>query len=188
MKIMGLEIPKVIMKLCKPAQFYLALSLISAIIYLISMLRMNDVVIESEPEGGHVHHYTFGGFVIKVLFTILWVYLLNYICQFKYGKKISWFIVLLPFFFMGIMLLGMIIATSYLALQNKKKQELHRELSIHKKKVIEKENELKKSQQPRVNQPSKEPLIEGFQISGYKNGDLAGANLDDSVSRGQILS
>ena len=45
---------------------------------------------------------------------------------------------------MGIMLLGMIIATSYLALQNKKKQELHRELSIHKKKVIEKENELKK--------------------------------------------
>ena len=63
-----------------------------------------------------------------MIFTILWIYLLNYICQFKYGKKIAWFIVLLPFFFMGLMLIGLMCAVSFIALQSTKNKELQKKI------------------------------------------------------------
>ena len=128
MKILGLPIPDMIMKMCKPAQVYLILSLISMTLYLISMLNVHDKVLDVEPEGEGIHYYTLSGLVIKVIFTILWIYLLNYICQFKYGKKIAWFIVLLPFFFMGLMLIGLMCAVSFIALQSTKNKELQKKL------------------------------------------------------------
>ena len=100
MKILGFTIPDMIMKLCKPAQVYLILSLIGVVLYVISMLDVHDKILQAEPEGEGIHRYTMGGLLLNILFTIVWVFLLNYICQFKYGKKIAWFIVLLPFFFM----------------------------------------------------------------------------------------
>ena len=128
MKILGITIPDMIMKLCKPAQVYLILSLISLTLYVVSMLNVHDQVLEVEPEGEGIHHYTLSGLVVKMIFTILWIYLLNYICQFKYGKKIAWFIVLLPFFFMGLMLIGLIYAVSFFALQNGKNKELQKKI------------------------------------------------------------
>ena len=88
---------------------------------------MNETVLEAEPEGGGIQHYTFFGLVIKILFTILWIYILNYICQFKHGKKIAWFIVLLPFFFMGLMLIGLLCAVSFISLQTQKAKTLKKE-------------------------------------------------------------
>ena len=129
MKILGLPIPDMIMKMCKPAQVYLILSLISLTLYVISMLNVHDKVLEAEPEGGGIHHYTLSGLVIKIIFTVLWIYLLNYICQFKYGKKIAWFIVLLPFFFMGLMLIGLLCAVSFIALQSTKNKELQKKIN-----------------------------------------------------------
>lgn len=128
MKILGITIPDMIMNLCKPAQVYLILSLISLTLYVISMLNVHDQVLEVEPEGEGIHHYTLSGLVVKMIFTILWIYLLNYICQFKYGKKIAWFIVLLPFFFMGLMLIGLMCAVSFIALQSTKNKELQKKL------------------------------------------------------------
>ena len=128
MKVLGIPIPEMIMKLCKPAQVYLILSLISLTLYLISMLNVHDQVLEVEPEGEGIHHYTLSGLVVKMIFTILYIYILNYICQFKYGKKIAWFIVLLPFFFMGIMLIGLMCAISFIALQSTKNKELQKKL------------------------------------------------------------
>ena len=129
MKIAGFKLPDMITKLCKPAQVYLLLSLISVMFYLASMLDVNDKVLEAEPEGEGIHHYTSGGLVVKIMFTILWIYLLNYICQFKYGKKIAWFIVLLPFFFMALMLIGLLCAVSFIALQTSKNKILKKELN-----------------------------------------------------------
>ena len=129
MKILGFPIPDMIMKLCKPAQVYLILSLISLTLYVISMLNVHDQVLEVEPEGEGIHHYTLSGLVVKMIFTILWIYLLNYICQFKYGKKIAWFIVLLPFFFMGLMLIGLMCAVSFIALQSSKNKELQKKIN-----------------------------------------------------------
>jgi len=128
MKILGFPVPDMIMKLCKPAQVYLILSLISLTLYFVSMLNVHDQVLEVEPEGEGIHHYTLSGLVIKLIFTILWIYLLNYICQFKYGKKIAWFIVLLPFFFMGLMLIGLMCAVSFIALQSTKNKELQKKI------------------------------------------------------------
>jgi len=128
MKILGSPVPDMIMKLCKPAQVYLILSLISLTLYVISMLNVHDQVLEVEPEGEGIHHYTLSGLVVKMIFTILWIYLLNYICQFKYGKKIAWFIVLLPFFFMGLMLIGLMCAVSFIALQSTKNKELQKKI------------------------------------------------------------
>ena len=150
MKILGFTIPDMIMKLCKPAQVYLILSLISLTLYVVSMLNVHDQVLEVEPEGGGIHHYTLSGLVVKMIFTILWIYLLNYICQFKYGKKIAWFIVLLPFFFMGLILIGLIYAVSFIALQNGKNKELQKKIDS-KPKLME----------PKVKQEErKEPLSE----------------------------
>jgi len=124
MKLLGFKIPDLIMKLCKPAQVYLVLSLISVLFYLVSMSDVNNKVLEAEPDGEGIHRYTSGGLVVNLMFTILWIYLLNYICQFKYGKKIAWFIVLLPFFFMGLMLIGLLCAVSFIALQTSKNKIL----------------------------------------------------------------
>jgi len=136
MKILGFPIPGMIMKLCKPAQVYLILSLIGLVIYIISMLNVHDTVLEVEPKGEGIHDYTISGLVINIIFTIIWIYLLNYICKFKYGVKISWFIVLLPFLFMGLMLFGMICAISFISLQSKKFKDLEKKVNKSDDKII----------------------------------------------------
>ena len=153
MKVLGIPIPEMIMKLCKPAQVYLVLSLISVVLYLISMFDVHNKVLEAEPEGDGIHQYTTGGLFINVFFTIVWIWLLNYICQYKYGKKIAWFIVLLPFFFMGLMLIGMLCAISFITLQTSKNRELQ-------KKLKEKENMYDKPSNQLNNQPMKKPISE----------------------------
>ena len=94
-------------------------------------------ILKAEPNSDGVHQYTYTGLFIKIVFTVLWIYILNYICKFKYGKKIAWFIVLLPFFFMGLMLIGTMCALSFIALQTENKKKLQKEL-----------NEFKKNNQP----------------------------------------
>jgi len=155
MKILGLPIPDTIMKMCKPAQVYLILSLISMTLYLISMLNVHDKVLDVEPEGEGIHYYTLSGLVIKVIFTILWIYLLNYICQFKYGKKIAWFIVLLPFFFMGLMLIGMLCAVSFIALQSTKNKDLQKKLYSQPKMAPKMEPKME-PQRPKI-EPQRQP-------------------------------
>lgn len=124
MKLLGVEVPKVISELCTPAQVYLILSVIAQVAYLSTMIYTNNVVVEAEPEGGHIHHYTFLGLIVNIIFAVLWVALLNYICQFKYGNKISWFLVLFPIIFFVIMFVGLISAASFIALQNVKNKAL----------------------------------------------------------------
>ena len=138
MKILGVKVPPIIADLCKPAQFYLFLSLISVVLYIVSMYNIHDTVLQAEPSSEGIHHYTYTGLFIKVIFTILWIYILNYICKFKYGKKIAWFVVLLPFFFMGLMLIATMCALSFIALQTENKKKLQKEL-----------NEFKKNNQPK---------------------------------------
>jgi hypothetical protein len=123
-----MKLPSEITKLCMPAKVYLFLSLISVLFYLISMFNINTTIVSADPEGDGVHNYTMMGLLLKLFFTILWVLLLNYICKFKYGKKIAWFIVLLPFFFMGLMLIGVMCAVSFIALQTDKVKGLQQQL------------------------------------------------------------
>lgn len=92
--------------LCNPAKFYLILTTISIIIYVISMINMKDKLSIFKKSETSIHNYTISGLIMKIIFTIFWVYLLNYICNFnKYGVKIAWVIVLLPIIFLFILVL-----------------------------------------------------------------------------------
>jgi hypothetical protein len=124
MKLLGVDVTKVISELCTPAQVYLILSVFAQLLYLSSMIYTNNAVVEAEPEGGHIHHYTFLGLIVNIIFAVLWVALLNYICQFKYGNKISWFLVLLPIIFLVIIFVALFWAASFILLQNVKNKEL----------------------------------------------------------------
>ena len=73
MKILGFKVPDMIMNLCRPAQVYLIISLISLTIYVISMLSVHEQVLEVEPEGEGIHHYTLGGLVVKTIFIKLYL-------------------------------------------------------------------------------------------------------------------
>ena len=123
-----MKIPSIINNLCMPAKVYLVLSIISIILYMTSMYNIHDTIIEADPEGGGVEQYTHHGLIMNIIFTIVWIIILNYICQFKYGNKIAWFIVLLPFFFMGLMLIGVMCALSFIALQTERTKLLKNEL------------------------------------------------------------
>jgi len=111
-------------KLCDPAKLYLVLSLISVFFYMISLESANTTLKESDDEHGGIRHYTFIGLFMKVCFTLLWVYILNYLCKYKWGKRIAWFVVLLPFFIMGLIIVGVLCAVSVLAIQSQKIKRL----------------------------------------------------------------
>ena len=114
-------------KLCDPAKLYLVLSLISVFFYVMSMESANSTLKESDDEHEGIHHYTFMGLLMKIFFTLLWVYILNYLCKYKWGKRIAWFVVLLPFFIMGLFVVGMLCAVSVMAIQSQKIKKLENE-------------------------------------------------------------
>ena len=111
-------------KLCDPAKLYLVLSLLSVFFYIMSMESANSTLKESDDEHEGIHHYTFMGLIMKIFFTLLWVYILNYLCKYKWGKRIAWFVVLLPFFIMGLFVVGMLCAVSVMAIQSQKIKKL----------------------------------------------------------------
>ena len=115
---------KMFNKLCDPAKLYLVLSLISVFFYVMSMESANSTLKESDDEHEGIHHYTFMGLLMKIFFTLLWVYILNYLCKYKWGKRIAWFVVLLPFFIMGLIIIGMLCAVSVMAIQSQKIKKL----------------------------------------------------------------
>ena len=107
------DLLKIYKDLCSPAKVYLILSFITVILYIISMFHIDEHVvhIESISNGKPVevtstHGYTVSGLVITVLYSLLWVYILNHICSLKYGTKIAWILVLLPILlFIGIIVI-----------------------------------------------------------------------------------
>ena len=85
---------QVIKKLCTPAYVYLVISVVAMIILMIQ-------------NGGNTNKYSMGCFhckvpstamvfIFKILSIALWTFVLNCICKAGY-KKVSWFLVLLPF-------------------------------------------------------------------------------------------
>tara|TARA_Y100000768_G_C23935509_1_gene662344 strand:+ start:145 stop:525 length:381 start_codon:yes stop_codon:yes gene_type:complete len=88
------------------------------------MESANSTLKESDDEHEGIHHYTFMGLIMKIFFTLLWVYILNYLCKYKWGKRIAWFVVLLPFFIMGLIIVGMLCAVSVMAIQSQKIKKL----------------------------------------------------------------
>jgi hypothetical protein len=73
-------------KLCTPAQVYLVIAVLAA---LLALLNRNSV--------SHV--------VVNLLFALVWTYILSWLCQQGY-ESLSWFLVLLPYIILLLGILG----------------------------------------------------------------------------------
>ena len=85
-------------KMCDPAKLYLLLSFASVIVYLIHFVKQGKR--PSVQELG-----------MQVIVMFIWTFILNKVCTFKYGVKISWVLVALPIVFMilGLLLMFFIV-------------------------------------------------------------------------------
>ena len=94
MKLSVNNVKKKFNKLCVPAQFYLVLSLLGFVLYIIRMLEHKNKL------------KTASGLIIQVLIALIWTYILNWVCSAKYGEGIAWLLIFLPFImFFGILIL-----------------------------------------------------------------------------------
>ena len=98
MKLSVATMKKQFNKLCDPSQFYLVLSLFSLVVYLINMFDHDDKA------------NTMIGIVIQFVVVLVWTCVLNWVCSFKHGSKISWFLVFLPL----IMTIGLLLVIYHL--------------------------------------------------------------------------
>ena len=98
MKLSVATMKKQFNKLCDPSQFYLVLSLVSLIVYLLNMFDHDDKA------------NTVIGIVIQFVVVLVWTCVLNWVCSFKHGSKISWFLVFLPL----IMTIGLLLVIYHL--------------------------------------------------------------------------
>jgi len=91
-------------KLCKPAQFYLLISLVSYTLILIQNLASpNQFCLGSYScESNNTPLIMIG----QLIYIAFWTWLLNLIC--KINTSISWVIVLLPFVLFFIILLALL--------------------------------------------------------------------------------
>ena len=93
MKLSVATMKKQFHKLCSPSQFYLILSLIGLVMYLVNMLEHKNKM------------NTASGLVMQVVVVVIWTCILNWVCSVKYGEKIAWTLVFLPFImFIGILI------------------------------------------------------------------------------------
>jgi len=83
------------MTLCNPAMLYLILSIIVILMGLSAQVQV-------------------GVFVVKLIWMVVWVYILNLLCSKGY-TTVSWVLVLLPFILIAFMALMMLEVTMRLA-------------------------------------------------------------------------
>jgi succinate-acetate transporter protein len=74
-------------KLCDPAKLYLLLSFSSILLYIVHLVKQGSLPKVTELS-------------MQVLVLVVWTVILNKVCSFKYGVKISWVLVALPIVFM----------------------------------------------------------------------------------------
>jgi hypothetical protein len=75
--------------LCNPAKLYLILSILAIIIMMTKKMKMMAVV-------------------FKILFSLFFVYVLNFICK-KGFKTLAWILVILPYFFLFLAMTNLLV-------------------------------------------------------------------------------
>lgn len=134
---MKLDILKMFNKLCDPAKFYVMISLASVIVYMVHFV-INSNKLHSIKELG-----------LQVLLMFIWTLILNKVCSFKYGEKISWVLVFLPIILMVVL---MILAFKMIDELDLTKDDIHKLLDKSNKNLGVSEDE--------------EDELEGFQGCG----------------------
>jgi len=104
-------------KLCTPAKLYFLLSTISVIFYLFAMVSLNDNYVKSEKDENGIHNFTLLGLVVKVFFIVIWIAVLNWLCSKgkNWGRRLAWFLVLVPLLFFGLMIFALVLLGAMMA-------------------------------------------------------------------------
>ena len=79
-----MDLKKEFNKLCDPAKFYLLISFASVVVYIVHLMGKNR------------NKYSYQQLTVHVVLMVVWTLILNKVCSFKYGVKISWLLVFLP--------------------------------------------------------------------------------------------
>ena len=106
-----MELKKNFNKLCDPAKFYLLISLASVVVYIVHLM------------GKSRRKYSYKQLGIHVVLMVLWTLVLNKVCSFKYGVKISWLLVFLPILLLIVMMFFLVKMMDQLDLN---KHDLHK--------------------------------------------------------------
>jgi predicted PurR-regulated permease PerM len=80
-------------KLCTPARLYFVIAIISSVVALLSKVTLLAVF-------------------FKLVFAFIWTYILGWLCKKGYDS-LSWFLVLLPYIFMLLAIIGIMHLTKY---------------------------------------------------------------------------
>ena len=105
-----MNIGKQIKMLCSPAKVYFLLSTLT----ILGILSQNSLRSKKYVVGHHevdIPHMNIWFFVCKFLIVIVWTYILQELCKNGY-KNISWFLVLMPYFFMFLAIGALIVVFS----------------------------------------------------------------------------
>jgi hypothetical protein len=98
--------PRKIRDLCAPSMLYFIISIISLIVAILMNLGHNNKLVLGSYSMSVVNTTLI--FVIKLIFILLWTWILNLIC--KDGHEvISWILVFLPFIAMFLCILAMMV-------------------------------------------------------------------------------
>ena len=104
-----MKLPKVIDDLCQPAYVYFILVSISLLLYVYILFD------QSTRLDINVKEYTQKGFLVNLVISIVWIYILDQLCKISpLGKKFAWFFVLLPFLIISLFIIGFSCSLSYM--------------------------------------------------------------------------
>ena len=117
-----MDLKKEFNKLCDPAKFYLLISLASVVVYVVHLMGKNR------------QQYSYKQLAIHIVLMVLWTLVLNKVCSFKYGVKISWLLVFLPILLLIVLMFFVIKMVDHLDLT---KHDLHKMI-----KDVDKEDDL----------------------------------------------
>ena len=123
-----MNMPKVIQGLCQPAYVYFVLSTLTSLFYVYAIIEKSRHL---NMPNLNMNNYTICGLILHVIFSIIWICILNWLCNTPVGKKFAWFFVLLPFLVIALIIIGISGALSYMLLNQKKVQEIDDKVEEH---------------------------------------------------------
>jgi hypothetical protein len=93
---------KIYNSLCPPSKLYFVISILSILVLFIQNIS-NPKIYRVGHYSVPLAHHNMLFFIFKILYVVIWTYLLNQLCKYGYGD-ISWFLVLLPFALMFVLI------------------------------------------------------------------------------------
>jgi hypothetical protein len=103
------QFSKLYNSLCTPSKLYFVLSMLS----ILALLMQNISKPKTYTVGRYtapLEHNNMLFFIFKIIYVVIWTYLLNQLCRYGYGDM-SWFLVLLPFLLMFV-LIGLLLLSN----------------------------------------------------------------------------